>query len=140
MIEEINKLLNENKLENIKCDCNCLRNFVGNLEAILDKHQEQEESPYCEVCGHCGYIGCCGIENFIDKHIKRKTNCKNEDFVIQELIELCEYKSDVFKQNEELLKFKNAWEELKQTLKSGYPPIYMKMDEIEQKHGIGEDK
>ena len=25
---------------------------------------EEDESPYCEVCGHCGEIGCCGIKNF----------------------------------------------------------------------------
>ena len=64
--------------------------------------KEMEENPYCEICGHCGEIDCCGIENFIDKHIKGKTNCKNEDWIVQELISLCEYQTDVFKQNKEL--------------------------------------
>ena len=53
--------------------------------------EEEYESPYCEVCGTCGYIGCCGIRNFIEEHIKGKTNCKNEDLIISELIDMCEY-------------------------------------------------
>ena len=64
---------------------------------LLDDIDEQ--SPYCEVCGTCGYLGCCGIKNFIDEHIKGKTNCKNENLIISELINLCEYKDEVFKQN-----------------------------------------
>ncbi len=38
----------------------------------------KEESPYCEICGHCGEIGCCGIINFVENHIKGKINCKYE--------------------------------------------------------------
>ena len=64
-------------------------------------NDEEYESPYCEVCGTCGYIGCCGIRNFIEEHIKGKTNCKNEDLIISELIDLCDYKDEVFKQNQE---------------------------------------
>ena len=63
-----------------------------------------DESPYCEVCGTCGYLGCCGIRNFIEEHIKGKTNCKNEDIVINELIDLCDYKDEVFKENDRLKK------------------------------------
>lgn len=59
-------------------------------------------NPYCETCGTCGYIGCCGIRNFIDEHIKGKTNCKNEDIIINELIDLCEYKDEVFEENKKL--------------------------------------
>ena len=61
--------------------------------------EEEFESPYCEVCGHCGEIGCCGIRNFIDEHIKGKTNCKNEAYIIQDLIDLCDYKDEVFEEN-----------------------------------------
>ena len=61
---------------------------------LLDDLDEQ--SPYCEVCGHCGEIGCCGIRNFITNHIEGKTNCKNEDLLISDLISLCEYKYDLF--------------------------------------------
>lgn len=63
---------------------------------------EEFESPYCEVCGHCGEIGCCGIRNFISEHIEGKTNCKNEDIIINELINLCDYKDEVFEENKQL--------------------------------------
>ena len=58
--------------------------------------REEDESPYCEVCG------TCGIRNFIEEHIEGKTNCKNEDIIINELINLCDYKDEVFKENERL--------------------------------------
>lgn len=66
--------------------------------------EEALESPYCDVCGTCGYIDCCGIRNFIDEHIKGKTNCKNEDGIIADLINLCEYKDKVFEDNDNLKK------------------------------------
>ena len=62
----------------------------------------EDESPYCDVCGTCGYIGCCGIRNFISEHIQGKTNCKNEDLIISELIDLCDYKDKVFEENDKL--------------------------------------
>lgn len=68
----------------------------------MKKNVEEYESPYCDVCGHCGYIGCCGIRNFIAEHIEGKTNCKNESLVIDELISLCDYKDDVFEENKKL--------------------------------------
>lgn len=49
----------------------------------MKKNVEEYESPYCDVCGHCGYIDCCGIRNFIAEHIEGKTNCKNESFVCE---------------------------------------------------------
>ena len=64
--------------------------------------EEDIESPYCEVCGTCGYIGCCGIRNFIEEHVEGKTNCKNEGIIINELINLCEYKDEVFEENKRL--------------------------------------
>ena len=63
---------------------------------------EEYDSPYCEVCGTCGYIGCCGIRNFIEEHIKGKTNCKNEDLIISELIWLCENEEEKDKEIERL--------------------------------------
>lgn len=76
---------------------------------------DKEESPYCEICGHCGEIGCCGIETFINNHIKGKTNCKNEDFVIYDLINLCKYETETFKEND-LLEKEN--QELKKQLEN----------------------
>lgn len=80
---------------------------------LLDS--ENEQSPYCEMCGHCGEIGCCGIRNFIDEHIEGKTNCKNEGIIINELIALCEYKDDVFEENKKL---KEIIEEIKEYVKN----------------------
>lgn len=75
----------------------------------------KEESPYCEICSHCGDIGCCGIINFVENHIKGKTNCKNEDSVIKEIIDICEYETEIFKENE-LLEKQN--QELKKQLEN----------------------
>jgi len=47
-------------------------------------------NPYCEVCGGCGCIGCCGIKRFLEKHVRGKTDCKNEDSFIEEIISYCE--------------------------------------------------
>lgn len=67
-------------------------------------NEELEESPYCEVCGHCGYIDCCGIVNFLEEHVKDKTNCKNESGIIQEIKDICKYETSVFKENDNLNK------------------------------------
>lgn len=74
------------------------------LEQKYNYRIDMEESPYCEVCGHCGEIGCCGIRGFIEEHIKGKTNCKNEDGIVQDLISICEYETEVFKKNDTLAK------------------------------------
>ena len=71
----------------------------------------KEESPYCEICGHCGDIGCCGIINFVENHIKGKTNCKNEDSVIKEIIDICDYETEVFNENEKLKQQLQAYKE-----------------------------
>lgn len=76
-------------------------------------NEEIDESPYCEVCGTCGCIDCCGIRNFIAEHIEGKTNCKNESWIIQDLINLCDYKDEVFKQNE---KYKEVLDKIKEKL------------------------
>ena len=73
--------------------------------------EEEYESPYCEVCGTCGYLGCCGIRNFIEEHIKGKTNCKNEEIIINELIDLVEYEEDKDKEIERLTNLCNKYEE-----------------------------
>ncbi len=56
----------------------------------------EEESYYCSVCGGCGYTGCCGVYQFLDMHVKGKTNCKNEAQFIEDI-------KDLFQRNEEEL-------------------------------------
>lgn len=111
--EEITELFNERYKSTIEHDFGVTEESYSLLKVsaseILDDKDEQ--SPYCEVCGHCGEIGCCGIRNFIEEHIKGKTNCKNEDFVICDLISLCEYKDKIFDENKQL---KNNWNKLKE--------------------------
>jgi hypothetical protein len=41
---------------------------------------------YCPICGTCGFIGCCGIRNFLLKHVVGKTNCSNERQILNDLI------------------------------------------------------
>ena len=42
-------------------------------------------SPYCEKCGHCGEIGCCGIKSFLEEHVRGKTDCRYEDEILEEI-------------------------------------------------------
>lgn len=87
-------------------------------------NKEIDESPYCEICGTCGCIGCCGIRNFISEHIEGKTNCKNEGWIIQDLINLCDYKDEVFKQNK---KYKELLDKIKEKGVMYYDPEYSKI-------------
>lgn len=80
---------------------------------LLDS--EDEQSPYCEVCGTCGYIECCGIDSFIENHIKGKTNCKNEEFIIEDLRWLNKNNKELRQENKQL---KDNWNELKVWIKS----------------------
>lgn len=49
---------------------------------------EDEFDPYCNECGTCGIIGCCGIFHFLKQHVIGKTNCKNEHSVVLEILDL----------------------------------------------------
>lgn len=81
---------------------------------IMNKEEiEEYESPYCEVCGTCGYIGCCGVDNFLEKHVKGKTNCKNESLMIEEISEYVNDSDDLYKENKQL---KDNWNKLKEIL------------------------
>lgn len=51
---------------------------------------EEYDEFYCSKCGTCGYIGCCGIRDFLKHHVEGKTNCPNEASMIQEIIEYVE--------------------------------------------------
>ncbi len=102
--EEITKLFEEKYMSTPEHNFGVTEESYSLLKVsaseILD--DEDEQSPYCEVCGHCGEIGCCGIRNFIEEHIKGKTNCKNEEFIVDDLISLCKYKDKVFEENKKL--------------------------------------
>jgi hypothetical protein len=50
------------------------------------KIKEEDFNPYCSVCGTCGFIGCCGIRNFLLNHVVGKTNCDYEELVLSDLI------------------------------------------------------
>lgn len=121
--EEITKLFEEKYMSTPEHNFGVTEESYSLLKVsaseILD--DEDEQSPYCEICGHCGEIGCCGIRNFIEEHIKGKTNCKNEDWVISDLISLCEYKDKAFEENKQLQiiannfkRLKDNWDELKE--------------------------
>lgn len=49
-----------------------------------------QDYPYCCICGTCGETGCCGIERFLDNHVKGKTNCLYEEDMIEEIKEIYE--------------------------------------------------
>ena len=53
--------------------------------------EEDDWSPYCPVCGHCGETGCCGVKCFLEEHVRGKTNCMHEDQIIDEIEEFYEY-------------------------------------------------
>ncbi len=54
------------------------------------KKEKEEGSMYCPVCGTCGYIGCCGVKNFLEIHVRGKTDCQEEAQMIKEIINCCE--------------------------------------------------
>ena len=59
-----------------------------NFDPPLVKELEEDiPSPYCDVCGHCGEIGCCGVSCFLENHVRGKTNCRYEDEIIDEIEE-----------------------------------------------------
>jgi len=60
---------------------------------LVKKKKVQRDDPvdmYCPVCGGCGFIGCCGVEEFLEKHVRGKTNCRHEGQFIDEIKALWE--------------------------------------------------
>lgn len=46
------------------------------------------ENPiYCPICNHCGETGCCGFIEFLEKHVRNKTNCIYETRILDDLEE-----------------------------------------------------
>lgn len=82
---------------------------VKNLKPIKrtkKELKEMEDSMYCPVCGGCGFIGCCGVKEFLEKHVRGKTDCRNEGLFIDEIIELWEQNKPDLRDYFELLKNK----------------------------------
>lgn len=48
----------------------------------------EEEGFYCPGCGGCGYIGCCGVREFLNNHVVGKTDCTVEQLFVNEIIEM----------------------------------------------------
>lgn len=57
------------------------------MKKDIEKIVEDDESPYCAGCGGCGEVGCDGIETFLAKHVRGKTDCKYEGSYIADIIE-----------------------------------------------------
>ena len=55
---------------------------------MTKKKNKEIDSMYCRDCGHCGFIECCGITDFLKKHVVGKTGCDNEAAVLSDLITL----------------------------------------------------
>ena len=52
----------------------------------MKKKKVKEYDPYCKVCGHCGWIDCDGVEQFLNEHVRGKTNCAYEEEIIKQII------------------------------------------------------
>lgn len=50
---------------------------------ILTDNEEEMSSYYCESCGSCGEIDCCGIDKFLKGH---STNCKYHEWYSKEIL------------------------------------------------------
>lgn len=88
-----------------ECFSQDLRAEVDYYEGLQEKHvlfavsllNDDDDVPsdvwdtvYCPVCGHCGEVGCCGVEVFFDKHVRGKTNCLYEEAILEEILEMLE--------------------------------------------------
>ena len=50
--------------------------------------RDENDSPYCHECKGCGEVGCDGIQTFLNKHVRGKTNCTYEESYIEDIVEL----------------------------------------------------
>lgn len=65
---------------------------------VIDQVEVQllliEDPIYCPVCEHCGETGCCGYINFLEKHVRGKTNCLYEETILDDLEEWIKEEDD----------------------------------------------
>lgn len=68
------------------------------IEDFLTQVQIQidliEDPVYCPVCEHCGETGCCGFIDFLEKHVRGKTNCIHEEKILNDLEEWIKEEDD----------------------------------------------
>lgn len=48
----------------------------------------QKDELICPTCNSCGFIDCCGVKDFLDNHIKGKTNCLYEEDIMNDINEI----------------------------------------------------
>lgn len=60
---------------------------VEGMSIRVSEKQFDQDIPYCPICGGCGYIGCDGVESFLDDHVKGQTSCTNEGMFISDIKE-----------------------------------------------------
>ena len=61
----------------------------------ITQEEVDAESCYCPTCDGCGEIQCDGVASFLEKHVRGKTNCSEENSFIDQIEELWEdYKKE----------------------------------------------
>lgn len=55
------------------------------IDAIILDEDEMADI-YCGVCGTCGVLECDGIKSFLEHHVRGKTDCLNEDDMLNDII------------------------------------------------------
>lgn len=61
---------------------------MDTTEEDIDFDEEEDDVPtcYCKNCGGCGEVGCDGIKDFLNKHVKGKTDCMYEESYIEDIL------------------------------------------------------
>ena len=68
------------------------KKFVEDVSYSLGSLKPDEnDGSYCPVFGGCGYLGCDGVKDFLEKHVRGKTDCTQEAIFIQEIIDMWDY-------------------------------------------------
>lgn len=65
-------------------DGSCVKEYFI-FYGMSEEEEGEVAATYCPQCGTCGYIGCCGVANWLKSHVEGKTNCPSEDSMIEEI-------------------------------------------------------
>jgi hypothetical protein len=80
------------KTKTIKIKKDAFKDLNFKIDVPKDP-KEYDDEIYCKVCGGCGYVDCCGVRDFLEKHVRGKTDCLNEGGFIEDIIMYLEDKS-----------------------------------------------